>query len=462
MTPFSKYVISIGMLATGAILFTVLSQMKTAPASLQREIQPPSVTTTSVKVRQGGFYLDADGEVVPYREVTLSAEVAGTVQMKAPQCFAGQYVKQGELLLQIETDDYDLEVKRLTELANQAEISVEEFRLERENTLKLIALAEEDLQLQRKELERIMLLNRRNVATESDLDTARRNELASRNTMQTLQNEKLMLNKKQVRVASERQQIAAELKKATLDLNRTEIRATIDGIITEDLVEEGAFVERGAAVVRIEDTAKVEVHFDLQYGQLQWLWQYTDTKSPESQNLSASSYELPRLPVIATLSLDDASYQWEGRLARYDGAKVNAATRTVPCVAVVEERTPKRISPRGLGEVAAPPALLRGMFVAIQIKIDPRNQLLSVPASAVRPGDRLWIFRDGKLATESVDVVMIVDGKALILAEQAPITEGDEIITSPLPMAIVGMPLRKTDSKTKSESTASREGEKSK
>ena len=462
MTPFSKYVISIGMLATGAILFTVLSQMKTAPASLQREIQPPSVTTTSVKVRQGGFYLDADGEVVPYREVTLSAEVAGTVQMKAPQCFAGQYVKQGELLLQIETDDYDLEVKRLTELANQAEISVEEFRLERENTLKLIALAEEDLQLQRKELERIMLLNRRNVATESDLDTARRNELASRNTMQTLQNEKLMLNKKQVRVASERQQIAAELKKATLDLNRTEIRATIDGIITEDLVEEGAFVERGTALVRIEDTAKVEVHFDLQYGQLQWLWQYADTKHPESQNLSASSYELPRLPVIATLSLDDASYQWEGRLARYDGAKVNAATRTVPCVAVVEERTPKRISPRGLGEVAAPPALLRGMFVAVQIKIDPRNQLLAVPASAVRPGDRLWIFRDGKLATENVDVVMIVDGQALILAEQAPISEGDEIITSPLPMAIVGMPLRKTDSNAKSESTAIREGEKSK
>ena len=103
MTPFSKYAISIGMLATGTILFAVLSQMKTAPASLQRKVQPPAVTTTPVKVSEGGFYLDADGEVVPYREVTLSAEVAGTVQMKAPQCFAGQYVKQGELLLQIET-----------------------------------------------------------------------------------------------------------------------------------------------------------------------------------------------------------------------------------------------------------------------------------------------------------------------------------------------------------------------
>tara|TARA_Y100001933_G_scaffold265189_1_gene336692 strand:- start:11877 stop:13265 length:1389 start_codon:yes stop_codon:yes gene_type:complete len=460
MKPLSKYVLSIGLLVTGAILFIVLSQMKTAPASLQREIQPPAVNTTPVKVHKGGFYLDADGEVVPYREVTLSAEVAGTVKMKAPQCFAGQYVKQGELLLQIETDDYDLEVKRLTELANQAEISVEELRLERDNTRKLIALAEEDLQLQRKELERILLLNRRNVATESDLDTARRNELASRNTMQTLQNEKLLLNKKQVRVLSEQQQIAAELKKAKLDLTRTEIQATIDGIITEDLVEEGAFVERGAAVVRIEDTAKVELHFDLQYSQLQWLWQYTDAKKPANQNLSASSYELPRLPVIAVLSLDDASYQWEGRLARYDGAKVNAATRTVPCVAIVEERTPKQISSQEPGNVAAPPALLRGMFVAIQIKINPKNPLLSVPASAVRPGDRLWIFRDEKLATEHVDVVMIVDGQALILAERAPVNAGDEVITSPLPMAIVGMPLRKAESNAKDFAPTNRAGEK--
>ena len=46
-------------------------------------------------------------------------------------------------------------------------------------------------------------------------------------------------------------------------------------------------------------------------------------------------------PSLPRLALEDASYQWEARLARYDGAGVNAATRTVPCVAIVEERTPK-------------------------------------------------------------------------------------------------------------------------
>ena len=248
--------------------------------------------------------------------------------------------------MQIETDDYDLEVKRLNELANQAAISVEELELEYQNTQKLIALANEDLQLQRKELDRILLLNRRNVATESDLDTARRNELASRNNMQTLQNQKLLLNKKGARVISERRQIAAELSKAKLDLSRTEIRATIDGIITEDLVEEGAFTERGAAVVRIEDTSKVEVHFNFQYSQLQWLWQYMDKQQPADEKFSGSSYELPHLPIIVTLSLEDASYQWKGYLARYDGAGVNAATRTMPCVAIVEERRRRKSTAR--------------------------------------------------------------------------------------------------------------------
>ena len=188
------------------------------------------------------------------------------------------------------------------------------------------------------------------------------------------------------------------------------------------------------------------MHINLQYSKLQWLWQYTPQLATNAK-ISGSSYDLPHLPIIATLALEDAAYQWNGRLARYDGAGVNAATRTVPCVAIVEERTPIQIDGEGAGNIAAPPALLRGMFVTIQIKIDPQRPLLAVPASAVRPGDRVWVLRDGKLEIEQLDVVMTVDRQALILADQAPIREGDQIITSPLPMAVVGMPLRKANPK---------------
>jgi hypothetical protein len=66
------------------------------------------------------------------------------------------------------------------------------------------------------------------------------------------------------------------------------------------------------------------------------------------------------------------------------------------------------------------------------------------------------------LATEQVDVVMIVDGQALIPAGHAPIREGDQIITSPLPMAIAGMPLRQANSTSASPVESSRVGDKSK
>ena len=163
--------------------------------------------------------------------------------------------------------------------------------------------------------------------------------------------------------------------------------------------------------------------------------------------IPGSNFDLPNLPIDVTLALEDGLYQWQGFLARYDGAGVNAATRTVPCVAIVKDRRPSSVGRNGLGDVAAPPALLRGMFVTLRIKIDPKRPLLAVPVSAIRPGDRVWLLQDGKLNTEEVDVVMIVDQQALILADQAAIGEGDQVITSPLPLPVIGMPLRKVGHK---------------
>jgi multidrug efflux pump subunit AcrA (membrane-fusion protein) len=346
MSTTGKYLLSIGFLVAGVVGFIALSSLKRAPASAEREIQPPAVKTRPVQERNEGFWLEVDGEVSPYREVTISAEVAGKIEMKASQCFAGQYAKKGTFLLQINTLDYDLEVQRLEELTKQAKNSVEELDVEYQNTQALIKLAREELDLQRSELERITALYRQNVATDSDLDAARRIELASRNNMQAQQNQKSLLEKRRGGVVSEMRRIEAELRKARLDRERTEIRAPIDGIVTEDLVEAGAFVERGTPLVKLEDTSRVEVHFDLQYSQLQWLWQYMDKGQKPGDVTAGSSYELPRLPVTVVLTVEDKEFQWRGHLARYDGAGVNTVTRTVPCVAVVDERAPDRKSTR--------------------------------------------------------------------------------------------------------------------
>ena len=125
---------------------------------------------------------------MPHREIYLSAEVAGRITFKAEQCNAGNYVEEGTLLLEIDPRDYELEVRRLGKEIAQAEASLRENEVETQNAETMVALADEELKLQRQEMTRVLDLSKRGVITESDIDTAKRNELAARNTVQVQKN----------------------------------------------------------------------------------------------------------------------------------------------------------------------------------------------------------------------------------------------------------------------------------
>ena len=53
--------------------------------------------------------LEADGVVVPFREIELAAEVAGRIVERDERCRAGNFVTQGTLLARIDPQDYQLE-----------------------------------------------------------------------------------------------------------------------------------------------------------------------------------------------------------------------------------------------------------------------------------------------------------------------------------------------------------------
>jgi multidrug efflux pump subunit AcrA (membrane-fusion protein) len=103
--------------------------------------------------------------------------------------------------------------------------------------------------------------------------------LVADNTLQTLKNQ-LRAN----RVRRNRLQIAAQLaqaalQKAQLDLERTKIAAPVDGVIVQDTVEEGSFVQRGTALFTIDDTSSIEVQCSLEMGDLYWLWRQQPASS---------------------------------------------------------------------------------------------------------------------------------------------------------------------------------------
>lgn len=445
-------------------------------ASHRREVaadQPPLVRTVEVVLAPGGLDLEADGVVVPFREVTVAAEISGRVVSKPEKFRAGRVVTQGEVLLKIDPRDYQLDVERLERQLAQSRATLEELAVEVANAEALIELSKEEWALQQGELKRVE--NLRRTVSESEIDRVKRAEWSSRNNLLSLRNQSQLLNARRRGLEHARDLIATQLEKARLDLERTEVVAPLDGIIVGDQVEQNSFVTKGAELFRIEDSSRVEVKFNLTMDDLAWIWRHaaarraargsqadaspmigsTASGSVETapHALSARHYELPPTPVTIVYQPAGTSGRraWQGELSRLDGTGFDERTRTVNCRAMVAagQQVQRHEEPdQGVG---APDTLLRGMFVKVLIHVQPEHEFLEVPEAALQPGKQLVRIRDGKLSWVGPVVLarqieeVTAQGRQrsfLIPAGSGGLQAGDRIVVSPLVAATEGMPVR--------------------
>lgn len=437
-----RYVLPIVIIAGGVFGMMALASLKAPPGSKTAQEVSPLVELTQVQSYDRPIELSVDGEVVPYREIILPAEVAGRVIQKSDECEVGNYVMQDTLLFEIDPTDYEVEVERLEALLAQAEESIEELAVEKQNAELLVDLAAEQLALQQRDLERVKKLRDRGVSTESELETAKQNELNSRNNLLTLSNQIRLLDAKKDKLLREKDRVAAELKKAKVDLKRTKVFSPVDGVIMEELVEEDNYVSRGASLVKLEDTAKAEIRCKLRVEEIRWLWNQIDGQAPGQ--LFDPIYTLPNVPVKVDLNVDGQVCRWVGELSRYDGVAFDPATRTVPCLITVHQPNAGKFVnlQEDLLGMRRVPALMRGMFVELHFQVSTHEPLLSIPATALRPGSKVWQYQDGQLRIKPVKVAQAKTQTVLLYAADSGVTTGDRIITSPLPVALEGMKLR--------------------
>ncbi len=113
-----------------------------------------------------------------------------------------------------------------------------------------------------------------------------------------------------------------------------------------------------------------------------------------------------------------------------------------PCRVVVDEPEKTRVRAVNGQSAVSPPTLLSGMYVTVRIPINSPVPLLEVPAEAVRPGEQLWIVRDGKLRVNRFAPLVRVDGNsALVQQDGCSLKAGDQVVTSPLASVSDGMPV---------------------
>jgi multidrug efflux pump subunit AcrA (membrane-fusion protein) len=368
------------------------SLVKALPAAEAAQILPYDARRQTLDVL-------VSGTVVPYRQLTVPAEVPGRIAFKSENCRAGRYVMAGELLYRIDDRDFRLEVSRLSGLRDQEYNQLRELDQEQANLQESLQLAEEEIALLDREIVRLRQLPA-GVTSQSDLDQAERMLLAGRNQRLLLRNQERLLLTRRKRLELAEQLAQTQLEQAQLNLARTEIRAPISGVVVRDPVEVDAYVQTGTLLCEIEDTEQVEVVCDLRMDQLYWVLSQNEPELAGLDQLAAAgaamAHRLPQTPVTVRFVVAgrESVYQWEGFLSRYDGIGVDPQSRTVPCRVTVPE--PRRFlyndSPVDRTTEAGPGNLVRGMFVELIIHTRPRVEMLLIPKLALKPGGSLWRF----------------------------------------------------------------------
>ncbi|MEP3437698.1 MAG: efflux RND transporter periplasmic adaptor subunit [Hoeflea sp.] len=207
-------------LAPYALLSLLLAVVTATVASAQQQERPPTpVTVVTVKAETVTVTSTLPGRVVASGVAEVRPQVNGIIVERLFE--EGSAVKEGDVLYRIDPATYKAQVVAAEAAVNQAQVGLDSAN---------------------RELERMEKLRKSNVASEQALDTAITTRDAADAALQVANAQRLA---------------------ATIDLDRTTIRAQISGAIGLSLTTQGALVISGQtnplAVIRKLDPVHVDV-----------------------------------------------------------------------------------------------------------------------------------------------------------------------------------------------------------
>lgn len=433
------------VLAPGLLFFlaiaTPVAMYMSRPEPLQRS-EPdrrPLVETAIVQPAPPTFEIVTSGMVVPKKEVSIAAEVAGKIVRVTDDCQAGRFVSRGALLVEIDPLRYELEVRKLKSELTQIDVDLRQWDVESDNNEILVDIARKDRETALREFQRTDDLFGRNSASESERDASQSSLLRAETALQQLVNNQALFEEKRSRLLAQREMTTTRIAMAQLDVDKTRIVAPMDGYIVEDEVELSSYVQPGTLLCKIEDRSAIEVRCQLKTDDIGWLTKPPVNGGSDGDRPQNSLYQVPRAKATVSYSVGGRTFTWpDAVLSRYEGTGLDQRTRTIPCL--VEVPHPEQQHP----DDDVPP-LLRGTFVTVRLNASSGSGLVTIPNLALRPNDEVWAVRDGRLHIVQAKVARMLEDIVLLRPPTNALAAGDRVVISPLSIAVPGMAVRVAD-----------------
>ncbi|MDR2761719.1 MAG: HlyD family efflux transporter periplasmic adaptor subunit [Planctomycetaceae bacterium] len=427
-----KISVSLLLILMTYIIIGLMSIPKPVARSIELDEPVSTVEVVPIERHTTGIDFKVDGEVTPFRVIDIVTEIQGRVIYKSENCRLGRAVRKGEILLQVDPTDYQLEVNQLTEAVKQATANIKENKVQLENTKKDLEIAKQQIEIKKRDYERVESLIKTNANTYSDLDVSLSNLLNTKDASQKLENQIRIYETQSDKLEIALQKEKINLQIAELNLERTNVKSPLDGVITSDSFEVNTFIQKGTSAAKILDPEQFEIQCSLYMKQIQWIW-----LSRSKEGLS-NGYVFAPTDVTIVYEIDGEKWGWDGILQTLDGGGVDAVTRMVPCR--VKVNNPKMV--RLLNEKAIPakkpPTLFFGMYVSIVVHSKPDVELYRIPEKALLPGNKIWTATGGKLYQHDIKVATTTPDGILFYANAESIADGDLVVVSPLANPVEG------------------------
>jgi RND family efflux transporter MFP subunit len=384
-------IITVALIFGGVAGFIIINAQKAELKKQRSDTPAPMVQSIKVKTVSQPIFIDGEGTVRPLREIRLVPQVGGKVIFISPALVNGGEFQRGDTLLKIDPDDYRIAVTLARAKLKDAESVMKQIREE-----SLVA----------REEWREHYAENPNTGEKPPALVVKEPQLAAA----------------QATLAAKR----ADLRKAILNLERTELKAPFDGRVSEKSVDIGQYVTVGQALATLFSTEAAEIVIPLEDKDLYWF--HVPGFTPG---------EGPGADVKITARMAGREQIFNGRVVRAEG-KLSEQTRLVKVVVRVEN------------PYAQKPPLAIGLFVSARIQGRQLDHAALIPRAALHADNIVWVvenpstlkFRSVEVAYYAVDGVMISKG----------LNDGDQIVISPLKAVSDGMKIRNVNMDKDSES----------
>jgi RND family efflux transporter MFP subunit len=382
------------LILAAAIVFTVwLLNSKPEPKRAIPKSKSVLVNVVTARPISKQIQVVALGTVQPFKQIEISPQVSGTIIEQSPELVSGGLFKKGDTIARIDPRDYLFVLEQ-----KKAEVEKVLFELKVEQGRQTIAEREWEL-------------------LEQDIpDSGANKDLALRKPH--LEQLKALLNSAK-----------SSLEKAELDIQRTEIKAPFNALVTDEYVDIGQLVTPQTKLATLVGTDQYQVQVSIPVNQLKWI------NIPRENNGDGS-----RARVTHELGQGERIVR-DGRVVKLLG-DLDPAGRQARLLVAVED-------PMG-SESSGDPGnfpLFIGAYVEVEIEGNSIDNVFEVPRTALHENNMVWIVDgDDKLAIRRVETIWRSNEDVLV---GNGLKDGDRIVTSRIASPVPGLELviEKTEKK---------------